>query len=87
MPVLVRMESCGIHIDMNDCRQMRELLVKKIEALDTTAHALAGINFSLSAPAEVADILYKHLKLPVPPGCNKGKLHPSTDKQALDYLR
>ncbi|CAD6343940.1 unnamed protein product [Miscanthus lutarioriparius] len=32
-------------------------------------------------------ILYTHLKLPVPKGCEKGKLHPSTDKQSLDHLR
>jgi DNA polymerase theta len=38
-------------------------------------------------PADIAKVLFEHLKLPIPDGKNKGKNHPSTDKHCLDALR
>lgn len=86
MKVLTDMETWGLGVDMNACRKAQSLLHSKLRALEVRAEQLAGTNFSLTVPAEVAHILYRHLKLPVPPGC-KGKQHPSTDKHALDALR
>lgn len=80
------METWGLGVDMTACRKAQSLLHSKLRALEVRAEQLAGTNFSLTVPAEVAHILYRHLKLPVPPGC-KGKQHPSTDKHALDALR
>ena len=80
------MESRGIRVNMEGCKSARQHLETKIRQLEERAHELAGVLFSLSVPAEVASVLYTHLKLPVPTGCNKGKQHPSTDKQALDAL-
>src|SRR5579875_1773845 len=80
------METCGLGVDMRVCRKAQNLLHRKLRELEARGEKLAGMSFSLSAPAEVAHVLYRHLKLPVPPGC-KGKHHPSTDKQALDFLR
>jgi DNA polymerase theta len=80
------MESHGIRVDIEGCKIARQKLETKIRQLEERAHELAGVLFSLSVPAEVASVLYTHLKLPVPIGCNKGKQHPTTDKQALDAL-
>jgi len=80
------METCGLGVDMRICRKAQSLLHRKLRELEAQGEKLAGMKFSLSAPAEVAHVLYRHLNLPVPPGC-KGKHHPSTDKQALDFLR
>lgn len=85
--VLAEMESSGIGVDMDACCHTRQVIEKRIKALEARAHQLAGTPFALSAPAEVAHTLYKQLKLPVPPGCNKGKQHPTTNKHALDLLR
>lgn len=84
--VLADMETCGLGVDMRVCRKAQNLLHRKLQELEAQGEKLAGMKFSLSAPAEVAHVFYRHLKLPVPPGC-KGKHHPSTDKQALEFLR
>lgn len=81
------MELWGIGADMDACLRARHIIIKKLKELEKEAYRLAGKSFSLNATADVADILYTHLKLPVPKGCEKGKLHPSTDKQSLDHLR
>ncbi|CAM6130031.1 unnamed protein product [Calypogeia fissa] len=85
--VLAEMESSGIGVDMDAFGDIRQVTQKRIRGLEARAHQLAGTSFALSVPADVANTLYKHLKLPVPPGCKKGKQHPSANKHALDLLR
>lgn len=81
------MELSGIGVDMEGCLWARNLLLKKLRHLEKEAYKLAGITFSLSTAADIANVLYGHLKLPIPEGHNKGKQHPSTDKHCLDLLR
>ncbi|RID50584.1 hypothetical protein BRARA_H01306 [Brassica rapa] len=45
------------------------------------------MTFSLHSPADISNVLFRQLKLPIPENHNKGKLHPSTDKHCLDLLR
>ncbi|CAM0949659.1 unnamed protein product [Alopecurus aequalis] len=85
--VLADMELWGIGADMDACLRARHIIIKKLKELEKEAYKLVGKSFSLNANADIADILFTHLKLPVPKGCEKGKLHPSTDKQCLDHLR
>uniref|UniRef100_A0A452ZHC5 DNA-directed DNA polymerase family A palm domain-containing protein n=1 Tax=Aegilops tauschii subsp. strangulata TaxID=200361 RepID=A0A452ZHC5_AEGTS len=85
--VLADMELWGIGADMDACLRARHIIITRLKELDKEAYKLAGKSFSLNANADIADILFTHLKLPVPKGCEKGKLHPSTDKQCLDHLR
>ena len=87
MNVLADMELWGIGADMDACLRARHIIIKKLKDLEKEAYKLVGKSFSLNANADIADILFTHLKLPVPKGCEKGKLHPSTDKQCLDHLR
>ncbi|XP_039027780.1 helicase and polymerase-containing protein TEBICHI isoform X1 [Hibiscus syriacus] len=85
--VLAEMELWGIGINMEGCLWARNLLCKKLRCLEKEAYNLAGMTFSLGTAADIANVLYGHLKLPVPEGRNKGKQHPSTDKHCLDLLR
>ncbi|OMO91013.1 hypothetical protein COLO4_18706 [Corchorus olitorius] len=85
--VLAEMEVWGIGINMEGCLWARNLLGKKLRCLEKEAYKLAGMTFSLYTAADIANVLYGHLKLPVPEGRNKGKQHPSTDKHCLDLLR
>ncbi|KAH7283331.1 hypothetical protein KP509_34G001800 [Ceratopteris richardii] len=87
VPLLAELEVFGITVDIEECKRARRQLELKIKELEGRAHELAGVLFSLSVPAEVASVLYTHLKLPVPVGCNTKKQHPSTDKHALDALK
>ncbi|WJX16443.1 DNA-directed DNA polymerase [Trifolium repens] len=85
--VLADMELWGIGVDLERCIQARKLLVKRLKQLEKEAYKLAGVTFSLNMPADIAKVLFEHLKLPIPDGKNKGKNHPSTDKHCLDALR
>ncbi|KAL2318229.1 hypothetical protein Fmac_032105 [Flemingia macrophylla] len=85
--VLADMELWGIGVDLEKCIQARKLLVKRLKHLEKEAYKLAGMTFSLHMPADIAKVLYEHLKLPIPDVRNKGKQHPSTGKHCLDALR
>lgn len=85
--VLADMELWGIGVDMEGCLKARKVLSEKLRSLQKKAYELAGMTFSLHAAADIANVLYGHLKLPIPEGHGKGKLHPSTDKHCLDLLR
>ncbi|KAJ7966000.1 helicase and polymerase-containing protein TEBICHI [Quillaja saponaria] len=84
--ILADMELWGIGVDLEGCIQARKSLVKKLRYLEKEAYKLAGMTFSLHTVADIANVLYEHLKLPIPEKCNKGK-HPSTDKHCLEILR
>ena len=81
------MELWGIGVDMEGCLEARTLLGKKLRHLEKEAYSLAGMKFSLYTAADIANVLYGHLKLPIPEMGGKGKQHPSTDKHCLDLLR
>ncbi|VFQ97668.1 unnamed protein product [Cuscuta campestris] len=85
--VLSDMELWGIGVDMEGCLQGREILRRKLKSLEREAYTLAGMTFSLSTAADIANVLYNHLKLSIPKRDGKGKQHPSTDKHCLDLLR
>ncbi|GAB4837362.1 hypothetical protein Ancab_002239 [Ancistrocladus abbreviatus] len=85
--VLAEMEFWGIGVNMEGCLQARNLLSKKLKILEEEAYKLAGMKFSLYMPADIANVLYEHLKLRVPEAYNKGIQHTSTDKHCLDFLR
>lgn len=81
------MEIWGIGVDMDGCLRARHVLGQKLKHLEREAYKLAGMTFSLYMAADIANVLYGHLKLPIPEGSKKGKQHPSTDKHSLDLLR
>ncbi|KAM7276027.1 hypothetical protein ACFE04_017893 [Oxalis oulophora] len=85
--VLADMELSGIGVNMEGCIHARNVLGKKLRCLEKEAYKLAGMTFSMYTAADIANVLFGHLKLPVPEGQNKGKRHPSTDKHCLDLLR
>ncbi|KAK4757829.1 hypothetical protein SAY87_019130 [Trapa incisa] len=85
--VVADMELWGIGVDMEGCLQARNVLGKKLRHLEKEAYNLAGVTFSLYNTADIANVLYGHLKLPIPEAGEKGKQHPSTDKHCLDLLR
>ncbi|CAH8326512.1 unnamed protein product [Eruca vesicaria subsp. sativa] len=85
--VLADMELWGIGVDIEGCLRARNVLRDKLRSLEKKAFELAGMTFSLHSPADISNVLFRQLKLPIPESHNKGKLHPSTDKHCLDLLR
>ncbi|KAK4388861.1 Helicase and polymerase-containing protein TEBICHI [Sesamum angolense] len=61
--VLADMEIWGIGVDMEGCLRARHILGRKLKCLEREAYKLAGKTFSLSMPADIASVLYEHLKL------------------------
>lgn len=83
LSVLSRMELTGIRLDGDKLRAQSAQFEQEIEAQLVEIHKLAGRDFNPNAPAQLAEILFDELKLPV---IKKGKTGPSTDAEVLEKL-
>ena len=84
VPVLARMEQCGVLIDGAALRQQSHELALRMHALTARAHALAGRAFSLDSTKQLGAILFDELKLPVLVKTPGGQ--PSTNEEALEAI-
>lgn len=81
--VLARMEEVGVFVDRDVLGQLSSEFGEKQAALERSCHELAGIQFNLGSPKQLADVLFNRLQLPV---IKKTKTGPSTDASVLDQL-
>lgn len=84
VPVLWQMEETGVLIDRKMLATQSMELAKKMRALETEAHALAGGPFNLGSPKQLQEILFDKLGLPVLRKTPKGQ--PSTAEDVLAEL-
>ena len=63
MPVLAEMEEAGVMIDTEGLKETSRLFTEQMLALEQEIHALAGINFNISSPKQVGEVLFDTLKL------------------------
>jgi DNA polymerase I len=82
--VLAEMEAEGIAIDVPYLRAMQEELGGQMRAIEAEVHELAGYQFNLNAPQQLARLLFEELKLPVGKRTKTGY---STDAETLEALR
>jgi DNA polymerase-1 len=82
--VLADMESEGVAIDGPYLRDMQEELQGQLAALEAEVVELAGYQFNLSAPQQLAKLLFEDLRLPVGKRTKTGY---STDADTLEALR
>jgi DNA polymerase-1 len=82
--VLYRMERNGVLIDVFSLAQQSDELGRKMMALETETHQLAGQPFNLSSPKQLGEILFGQLGLPVVKKTPGGA--PSTDEEVLEKL-
>jgi DNA polymerase-1 len=82
--VLAEMESEGIAIDGPYLRDMQEELQEQLTALEAEVGELAGYQFNLGAPQQLAKLLFEDLRLPVG---RRTKTGYSTDADTLEALR
>ncbi|RID50585.1 hypothetical protein BRARA_H01306 [Brassica rapa] len=75
------------HSNPNIDKEVKKRLSPEAAEAANRTFELAGMTFSLHSPADISNVLFRQLKLPIPENHNKGKLHPSTDKHCLDLLR
>lgn len=85
---LATMERNGVKIDEAKLKQQSEEIAKRLVELETKAYELAGEEFNLNSPAQLQEILYNKLKLPILKKTPKGQpstAEPVLTELALDY--
>ncbi|MEO5574386.1 MAG: DNA polymerase I [Gammaproteobacteria bacterium] len=86
--VLARIERNGVGIDPEMLHRQSEELAMRMDELEQQAHVLAGQPFNLGSPAQIQEILYDKLGLPVLQKTPKGQpstAEPVLQELALDY--
>jgi DNA polymerase-1 len=81
--VLADMEYFGVTIDTRLLKNLSGEIEKKLRDLQSRIKAAAGVEFNQDSPKQLAEVLFKQLKLPV---VKKTKTGPSTDITVLERL-
>ena len=82
--VLAKMEARGILLDAKMLTGMSEVFDERLTDLEHQCHELAGREFLVSSPKQLAQVLYDELSLPV---TKKTRTSRSTDQGVLQQLR
>jgi DNA polymerase-1 len=83
IPVLAAMERHGIRVDPDRLVEFSKELERDLDRLTREIHALAGEEFNLGSPKQLATILFEKLKLPA---LRRTKTGYSTDADVLAEL-
>lgn len=86
IPVLARMEYRGIKLNSQILADMDLQLTTDIAKIQETMYAMAGEEFNIASPSQLAEVLFTKLQLPTL-GVKKGKTGYSTGQKELDKLR
>jgi len=81
--VLAEMERAGVRVDVPYLQELDRDLVRRIDALAAEIYRLAGTEFNISSPKQLAFVLFEKLQLPA---LKKTKTGLSTDQEVLEYL-
>ncbi|MGA7291703.1 MAG: DNA polymerase I [Terriglobales bacterium] len=73
VPVLVRMEDAGVKIDLSALDQMSVKLQREATAKARDIYERCGVEFNISSPKQLGDVLFNKLALPIPVKYGKGK--------------
>jgi DNA polymerase I len=85
IPVLYRMEVQGIELDTQSLETFSASLKKRIDELTKKITKLAGVEFNLNSPSQLADVLFVTMGLPTK-GIKKTKTGYSTAAPELEKL-
>ncbi len=86
IPILARMEHLGIKIDTKQLAKMSREFADKISDIEQEMYGMAGMEFNISSPSQLAEVLYTKLQLPTQ-FVKKTKTGYSTAAPELDKLR
>lgn len=86
MHTLFLVEHRGIKIDKKLLAKMSQELGEEHARLEKEMYKMAGNEFNIGSPAQLAEVLFTKLQLPTA-GVKRGKTGYSTDQKTLDKLR
>jgi len=81
--VLARMETVGVAVDVQALEVLSRDLRTRLEELTREIHRLAGTEFNIGSPKQLAFVLFEKLQLPA---LKKTKTGFSTDAEVLEQL-
>src|SRR5208337_2335986 len=84
-PVLAEMERIGIRVDPKALDKMSQSMEKEVRRLEKDIWKLAGSEFNVNSPAQLAEILFDKLNLQPPARRGKGKVR-STAADILEEM-
>jgi DNA polymerase I len=84
--VLAEMERVGIRVDPKALDKMSQSMEKEVRRLEKVIWKLAGAEFNVNSPAQLAEVLFDKLNLQVSPRRGKAKAR-STAADILQELR
>ncbi len=84
VPVLQRMEFAGVRLDTDALKRQSEDLASQMHVIQEQVYDSAGVQFNLSSPKQIQDVLFNRLGMPALKKTSTGQ--PSTSEDALDEL-
>jgi len=84
-PVLAEMERAGVRVDPKALETMSNAMEKEVRRLEKEIWELAGLEFNVNSPTQLAEILFDKLNLQPPPRRGKGKVR-STAADILEEM-
>lgn len=72
VPVLRKMESAGIKLDVDSLNKLTKEIEKKLKGIEAAIYKDSGEEFNINSPVQLSDILFAKLKLSTD-GLKKGK--------------
>ncbi len=84
-PVLARMERCGVRVDPQALAVVSAEMEAEIRRLEKQIYELAGYEFNINSPQQLAEVLFDRLNLPMPRRYGRGKVR-STAAEVLEEL-
>ena len=86
IPILYKMEEQGILINPDEFAALKTEFTQEIHQSEVKIYDLAGCQFNVNSPLQLAEILYGKLQLPTK-GIKKNQRSFSTGQKELDKLR
>jgi DNA polymerase-1 len=83
IPVLAEMEWNGIRVDVDELQRQSRELTGRLDALIHEIYDIAGHEFNIASPKQLAKVLFEELNLPV---IKRTKTGPSTSEEVLERL-
>ena len=85
IPVLVAIEQAGIRVDVDALQAMSSRVGAELTARQREIHELAGMEFNVNSPKQLAEVLFERLELPTRKRTGKTRAA-STSVEVLEEL-